>query len=101
MQHKNTCKRCKHLDEAKGYGKFNHYCKQSLEIIADDEIGKKHCANFEHKSLRAAVSLFKYILGDDGKYYRYYLSDEEAQALFERRQQTAVNKRIQNSRSTL
>lgn len=56
------------------------------------------------KSERAAVSIFKYVLGADGKYFRYYLSDEEALQLFERRQQTSprtgANNRGQKSRST-
>lgn len=59
----------------------------------------------KNKSERASVSIFKYVLGSDGKYYRYYLSDEEALALFERRQKTVtttgVNARSQKSRSTL
>ena len=107
MQSKHTCKRCKHLDVAHGYAQFNHYCTLSLELLGDDEITKHTCSNFElkHKTERAAVSIFKYVLGANGKYSRYYLSDEEVIALFERRQQTSlrgsVTNRGQKSRSTL
>lgn len=73
MQYKLVCKRCNHLESQNG-GK--HYCKLSNEAIT--EITKHHCSDFEI----ASVSIFKYVLGDDGKFHRYYLSDEEALQLF-------------------
>lgn len=106
MQRKNVCKRCKHLDVAQGYGNFNHYCELSFRLLGDDEINNHTCSNFKLKqSSRAEVSIFKYVLDSDGKYIRYYLSDEEVLQLFERRQNTvttaAVSRCRQKSRSTL
>ena len=78
MQSKHVCKRCKYLDVAQGNDRFNHCCILLFRLLDDDVVTKYTCSNFELKqSARAEVSIFKYVLGDDGKYHRYYLSDEE------------------------
>lgn len=86
MQSKHVCNRCKHLDVAQGNDRFNHCCELTLRLIGNDELNKHTCSNFKLKqSARAEVSIFKYVLGNDGNYRRHYLSDEEVLQLFNRR----------------
>ncbi len=96
----NTCKRCKHLDTAKGFGDFNHYCTHTCELFSNEQIAKHTCPFFEHENPRTAVSIFKYVKGKDGKYHKYYLCDEEVLQLFAGRtseHNAGANQRRQNA----